>query len=95
MAMVRAHVLITGRVQGVNFRYFTVQEAQLRGVTGWVRNNPGGQVEAVFEGDEEDVRWMVDWCHHGPPMARVDRVVESWQPYTGEFEDFRMERGWY
>lgn len=93
MTMARAHVLISGRVQGVNFRYSTSQKAQFLGVTGWVRNNPDGRVEAVFEGEEEDVRHMVQWCHRGPSMARVDRVDVNWQPFSGEFEDFRLERG--
>ncbi|MGI5834920.1 MAG: acylphosphatase [Chloroflexota bacterium] len=91
--MARAHVLISGRVQGVNFRYSTLMEAQFRGVTGWVRNNPDGRVEAVFEGDAEAVRQMVEWCHQGPSMARVDHVDVTWQPFSGEFDDFRLERG--
>lgn len=90
--MTRAHVLISGRVQGVNFRYSTLQEAQFNGVTGWVRNNPDGRVEAVFEGEEEDVRRMVQWCHRGPSMARVDHVDVTLQPFSGEFDDFRLER---
>jgi len=80
-------------VQGVNFRYYTRQEARIHGVTGWVRNNPDGSVEAVFEGEEEDVRRMVQWCFRGPSLARVDRVDVEWQPYSGEFGDFEVERG--
>lgn len=59
-----------------------------------MRNNPDGRVEAVFEGEEADVQRMAQWCHHGPPMARVERVDVEWQPYTGEFDDFRLELGW-
>lgn len=88
MEKTRAHVLISGRVQGVNFRAYTQREAETRGVTGWVRNNPDGRVEAVFEGEASDVQRMVDWCRHGPPVARVDRVEVEWEPYTGEFDSF-------
>ncbi len=94
MTLIRVHVLVSGRVQGVNFRWSTQEEAQMSGLTGWVRNTPDGRVEAVFEGEEEDVRRLVEWCHHGPSMARVDRVDVQWEVYTGEFDDFRMERGY-
>jgi acylphosphatase len=70
----RAHVFISGMVQGVSFRWYTVQEARARGVGGWVRNLPDGRVEAVFEGDEGDVSALVAWCEHGPRHARVTKV---------------------
>lgn len=60
-----------------------------------MRNNPDGSVEAVFEGEEEDVRQMVQWCYRGPSLARVDHVDVEWQPYSGEFGDFEVERGWF
>lgn len=84
----RVHVLISGLVQGVNFRMATRREAEARGVTGWVSNSPDGRVEAVFEGEASDVQRMVDWCHRGPSRARVERVDVETQPYTGEFESF-------
>lgn len=69
------HVLISGRVQGVAFRYWTEQEAAARGLVGWVRNLYDGRVEAVFQGPEAAVEAMVLACHRGPRMARVDRVA--------------------
>ncbi|WP_414564921.1 MULTISPECIES: acylphosphatase [unclassified Anabaena] len=79
--IVRAHVLISGRVQGVGYRYATVDTASQLGLTGWVRNLPDNQVEAVFEGMQVVVEEMIRWCHIGPPAAVVkDVVVEYEQP---------------
>lgn len=71
---VRRRVVVSGRVQGVWFRDTCRREALARGVRGWVRNLPTGEVEAVFEGDEAAVDAMVAWCHHGPPRAVVTGV---------------------
>ncbi len=90
MTETRVHIFISGRVQGVNFRYYTQQQAQSRGLKGWVRNLPDGRVEAVFEGDEARVESMVDWCHQGPRMASVDKVEANWENPTGGFEDFTV-----
>ena len=65
-------VLIRGRVQGVSFRWYTQQEAERLGVTGWVRNEPDGSVAGHFEG--ERARELVDWCRHGPSYAHVEGV---------------------
>lgn len=81
---VRAHVVISGRVQGVCFRAYTVDEATAAGLTGWVRNTPDGQVEAVFEGDKSAVEAIIDWCRHGPPAARVNNVEIIWGEPQGE-----------
>lgn len=89
MAGARAHVVITGRVQGVWFRGSTQAEARARNVRGWVRNCPDGTVEALLEGEEEAVRTIVEWCRRGPPGAKVVRVDVKWAPFQGEFE--RME----
>ena len=86
----RAHLYISGRVQGVNFRYYTRQQARSLGVKGWVRNLIDGRVEAVFEGDGVSVESMVDWCHHGPRGAWVDRVEVQWEDPTGEFSGFEI-----
>ena len=85
---VRAHAIITGRVQGVWFRMETKQAAESYGVSGWVRNKRDGSVEAVFEGTEADVKSALEWCKKGPPLARVNTVDVTWQSYTGEFEGF-------
>lgn len=79
--MVRKRVVVSGRVQGVWFRDSCREQAQRRRVAGWVRNNPDGAVEAVFEGADSDVAAMVDWVGHGPPRAVVTDVdVTEEQP---------------
>lgn len=89
MTQARAHLLISGRVQGVCFRMYTEEEARKRGLTGWVRNLPTGQVEALFEGEKEIIEAMIAWCHQGPPAARVTKVETSWEKFRGDFPDFR------
>lgn len=77
----RAHVYVSGRVQGVFYRATTRDTARETGVDGWVRNLDDGRVEAVFEGPEDAVREMVNWCETGSPAADVDRVdVEYEEP---------------
>jgi acylphosphatase len=71
----RAHVYVSGIVQGVAFRYYAQQKAGELGVSGWVRNLPDGRVEAVFEGDPNRVRDIVDWCESGPSSADVEEVT--------------------
>jgi acylphosphatase len=70
----RTHVFVHGFVQGVGFRFAIEREALSRGVAGWVRNSPDGAVEAVFEGNREDVEALVDLCRRGPRGAQVERV---------------------
>lgn len=84
------HVFVSGMVQGVSFRYYTMQAAAHLGITGWVRNLPDGRVEAVFEGEQEDLDRMLAWCHEGPRSARVEHVEILPQAWTGEFESFRI-----
>jgi len=76
-------VTVTGRVQGVSFRWYAVQEAAKLGVTGWVRNEPDGSVAGHFEGDADAVEAMVDWCREGPGPARVQRVARRDAAVTG------------
>lgn len=90
MDKARAHVYISGYVQGVFFRANTRVKALQLGVTGWVRNLPDGRVEALFEGDAESVRQMVQWCRSGPPGAEVEDVAVSWEPFKGEFRTFSV-----
>ena len=70
-------VVITGRVQGVWYRGWMVDEALARGLSGWVRNRGDGSVEALLSGPESAVRAMIERCLEGPPAARVDRIVET------------------
>ena len=90
----RAHVFVSGRVQGVYYRSYTVDAARERGLTGWVRNIRGGRVEAVFEVEEEDVRGMLGWCREGSPSSRVEDVEVRWEEPTGEFPDFTVSYGY-
>lgn len=86
----RAHLLISGRVQGVFYRANTRDEARRLGLTGWVRNLPDGRVEAVAEGEEEKLKRLIDWCHKGPPGAVVRGVEVHWEDFRGEFTDFEI-----
>ncbi|HID16812.1 TPA: acylphosphatase [Candidatus Bathyarchaeota archaeon] len=86
----RAHVFVSGRVQGVFFRWETREQALKRNVKGWVRNLPDGRVEAVFEGEKGDVKRMVEFCRRGPPGAKVSNVEVEWEEYKGEHEDFEI-----
>ena len=86
----RAHVIISGRVQGVCYRLETQAAAKALGVLGWVRNLYDGTVEAVFEGEKDSVDKMIDWCRKGPRMATVSNVEIQWESCTGEFEEFRI-----
>ena len=88
---VRAHVFVSGRVQGVYYRASTREAAADRGVDGWVRNLTDGRVEAVFEGPREDVDAMVEWCHDGSPNARVEDVEVEYGDPEG-VDGFRIRR---
>ena len=81
---VRAHVRVAGRVQGVFFRTEAQSRARSRGVSGWVRNDHDGSVEAVFEGSRDAVESLVGWCGDGPRGARVDDVRVEWEDSRGE-----------
>jgi acylphosphatase len=81
--VVRYRVLISGQVQGVNFRAACQRAAWHRGVAGWVRNLDDGRVEAVFEGAAEDVQGLLDWARHGPRLAVVSGVAVRAEPPEG------------
>ena len=83
MERARAHVFLSGMVQGVNFRWYTTQHARTHGVSGWVRNLDDGRVEAVFEGARDDVEACVRWCREGPRYARVSDVHVEWEESEG------------
>ena len=72
--MIKIHALISGRVQGVGFRWATRKEATRLGLCGWVRNLPDGRVELTAEGDAATVETFLRWCHQGPPNAAVEHV---------------------
>lgn len=80
----RKRVLVSGRVQGVFFRDTCRQQARSAGVSGWVSNRADGRVEAAFEGEDEAVQRMVEWCHHGSGPADVFEVEVTDEEPTGE-----------
>lgn len=88
--MLRVHVYVYGRVQGVFFRASTRDEAKALGIKGWVKNRHNGSVEAVFEGEKDTVDKIVNWCKKGPAGAYVERVDVSWDKYLGEFDEFTI-----
>jgi acylphosphatase len=89
--MIRVHVRISGRVQGVFYRAYTKQHADRLGIKGWVKNLPGGKVEAVFEGEESAVKELVDYSKHGPSRAVVTRIDVTYEAFKGEFKGFSTE----
>jgi acylphosphatase len=90
----RAHLIISGFVQGVFFRAHTQDKALELGLEGWVRNRYDGTVEAVFEGEKDKVEEMIGWCQRGPSGARVSGVSVDWEDYKGEFRGFDILYGY-
>ncbi|MDO5498098.1 MAG: acylphosphatase [Propionibacteriaceae bacterium] len=83
MSRIRTHGLVSGRVQGVSYRYSMKREAQRLGVGGWVRNLPDGRVEFEAEGAPDAVGALVEWAESGPAYARVERVVTTQRQVRG------------
>ena len=81
--MKAVHVTVTGRVQGVSFRWYTEERARELGVNGWVRNEPDGSVALHAEGADEAVDALVEWCRRGPALARVGNVAVRDASVTG------------
>ncbi|MCL6478308.1 MAG: acylphosphatase [Peptococcaceae bacterium] len=90
--MIRKHLYISGRVQGVFFRAHTRDKAISLNIRGWVKNLPDGRVEAVIEGSHHAVEEMLKWCRTGEPPARVDGVEVVDEEPQGVFKDFRIVR---
>ena len=88
----RAHVWVKGRVQGVGFRAHVEYYARQIGVTGWVRNVGYDTVEAVAEGESEDVNLFLSMVKQGPRASRVDESTVEWETPTGEFREFGVKR---
>ena len=88
--MERAHVMVSGQVQGVFFRDSTRQKAQELGLAGWVKNTPEGRVEALFEGPSDRVREMVRWCEEGPQQASVENVDADFEAAGGDLAGFEV-----
>ena len=88
--MHRLRVVVTGRVQGVGFRWGVARQAQSQGAAGWVRNREDGAVEAEFEGDRAALESLLDWCRSGPMLAEVTHVSERWEEGPAKFGGFHV-----
>jgi acylphosphatase len=87
----KVQVIISGRVQGVWFRANTKNKAEQLGITGWVRNTDDGKVEALFEGKDDHIKEMLEWCKHGPLMAKVTDVKIKQNPDQDEYNSFLIK----
>lgn len=85
----RAHILVSGRVQGVFFRANCVRVASSLGLDGWVKNVPHGDVEILVEGDEREIKKLIGWCHSGPRNARIEKVDVEWSEPRRDHARFR------
>ena len=86
----RVHIFVSGRVQGVFFRSETCREARRYKLKGWVKNLSDGRVEVMIEGEKEGVGKLIEFCKRGPIGARIASTKISFEPYVGEFNDFRI-----
>ncbi len=86
----RLHAFVEGRVQGVGFRAFVIDNAIRLHLTGWVRNTWNGEVEVLAEGSREDLGAFLDLLREGPPAAMITQVRQEWQTYSGEFTQFQV-----
>ena len=89
--VVRAHVFIEGRVQGVFCRAWTIRQAQGLSLTGWVRNLDDGRVEVVAEGEKSELTELIKLIKKGPPLAKIKHLDVIWEKATGEFDAFGMK----
>lgn len=78
LALSKAHLRISGHVQGVFYRHTTREKAAMLGLSGWVRNMPDGSVEAEAVGPKDGIEELIAWCWQGPPAARVTDVHVRW-----------------
>ena len=86
----RAHIFVSGRVQGVNYRWFASETADALNLTGWARNLPDSRVEAVFEGERENIEKAIVRCKQGPPASRVTDMDVTWENHIEGFSDFEI-----
>lgn len=84
----QAHLIISGIVQGVGFRWFIKEQAALSGITGWAKNTDDGSVEVVFAGKKGNIENMVAICKKGPQLAKIKSVTVSWEKGGEEYEGF-------
>ena len=89
--MYQAHLIISGRVQGVFYRATCEEIAESLGLNGWVRNLPSGQVEVLAQGEKEKIEKLIEWCKKGPPSAKVSDVKIEWQEVSKTFTSFEVK----
>lgn len=89
--MQQAHLFISGKVQGVGYRYFVKSNAKKLGLTGWVRNTEDGGVEAVLAGTQELIEQMIGICRQGPPLSEVEHLGFEWEEGEESFEGFTIK----
>ncbi len=89
--MMEINILVLGRIQGVGFRYFVVQKARKLGLTGFVRNAPGGKVEITAQGSKEKLELLIEILKEGPCLGHVEEVKVEWNKETKKFEEFSIE----
>jgi acylphosphatase len=90
MARARLKLIVSGRVQGVGFRWAAVAEAQRLRLSGWVRNLAGGDVEIVAEGDKDGLDKLTAWAYQGPRFASVSSVDQEWMEWSGGLAGFKI-----
>ncbi|BBM85727.1 acylphosphatase [Candidatus Uabimicrobium amorphum] len=88
--MKRLHVFVSGKVQGVSYRYYTTLEAAKYQISGWVRNLSDGRVEMLAEGSEEELQQLLNWTYKGSPAAEVSDVNYEWLECRNEFTNFTV-----
>ena len=91
MSNKRAHIEVYGKVQGVCYRYYTVEKATALQVTGFIRNRLDGSVEIIAEGDEAQIRDLIHWANQGSPASNVSEVKVNWEEYEGTFKNFTVK----
>lgn len=87
---VRAHVFLTGTVQGVFFRSSTRSQARIHKVRGWIKNLPDGRVESVMEGEKSEVESLIEFCKKGPSGSRIENVEIEWERPSHSFSGFEI-----
>lgn len=86
----RAHIYVSGRVQGVFFRATVESIAKQFRLKGYVKNLPDGRVEIVAEGEKQALEHLINWARRGTRLAKIEEVEATWQEPTGEFGDFHI-----
>lgn len=83
------HAIVSGRVRGVNFRYYTEHKANRLNLTGWVRKLQDGTVEVLAEGQRDELESLLEYLHDGSPASQVEAVNAEWNDATGNYADFK------